>query len=203
VPVTCRRGKRVRGDRAKSRPTLPPDALKGRSPREHPAVGVLIPRPAARDSREGQSPETAASRAGLPLRRGVYREEQRYVGPPRRKRAGHLSGGEGSEGRIPRALPARNKAGKVPEGVSRQEGSQTLKPERCGQATPASCGSPVPQVLWGPEAQERGLRAAARGLGVAGQNSRGTRKAQRGWRWLLNCGRRGARLRRPHSRGKC
>jgi len=40
-------------------------ALEGRSPREQPAVGALIPRPAARDSRKGQSPGAAARWAGL------------------------------------------------------------------------------------------------------------------------------------------
>jgi len=52
-----------------------------------------------------------------------------------RKRPGYLSRGEGSEGQIPRALPVRNKTGTVSKGVNRQEGNQTLKTERGGQAT--------------------------------------------------------------------
>jgi hypothetical protein len=59
---------------------------------------------------------------------------QRYVGSAEPETAGYLSRGEGSEGRIPGALPVRNKTGTVSKGVSRQEGSQTLKAERGGQA---------------------------------------------------------------------
>jgi hypothetical protein len=55
---------RVRGGRAKSRQGCRERALEGRNPREHPAVDVLNPRPVARDSREGQSPGTAARWAG-------------------------------------------------------------------------------------------------------------------------------------------
>jgi hypothetical protein len=63
--------------------------------------------------------------------------------------AGYLAGGEGSEGRIPGALPARNRAGEVPKGGNRQEGTQTLKVERSGQVKPATSGSSVPKVLKG------------------------------------------------------
>jgi hypothetical protein len=55
------------------------------------------------------------------------------VGSAEPETAGYLSRGEGSEGRIPGALPVRNKTGTVSKGVSRQEGSQTLKAERGGQ----------------------------------------------------------------------
>jgi hypothetical protein len=51
------------------------------------------------------------------------------------------------KGEIPGALPARNKAGAVSEGESRQEGNQTLQAERSGQANPAASGPPTPQVL--------------------------------------------------------
>jgi len=40
--------------------------------------------------------------------------------------------GKTPKGRIPGALPARNKAGTGSEGVSCQEGNQTLKAERSG-----------------------------------------------------------------------
>lgn len=40
-------------------------ALKGKSPREYPAVARANPAVVARNSRKGQSPETAADRAGL------------------------------------------------------------------------------------------------------------------------------------------
>jgi hypothetical protein len=58
---------------------------------------------------------------------------ERYVGSAESETAGYLSRGERSEGRIPGALPVRNKTGTVSKGVSRQEGSQTLKAERGGQ----------------------------------------------------------------------
>jgi len=49
----------------------------------------------------------------------------------------------------------RNKTGTGFEGVSRQEGSQTLKAERSGLALLAVSGPRVPQVLKGAEAHER------------------------------------------------
>jgi len=49
----------------------------------------------------------------------------------------------------------RNKTGAGFEGVSRQEGSQTLKAERSGLALPAMSGPRIPQVLKGAEAHER------------------------------------------------
>lgn len=58
------------------------------------------------------------------------------MGPPVRKRIWRLSRGESSEGRIPRAPPVRNNAGTGAKGESRQEGNQTLKAERSGQARP-------------------------------------------------------------------
>jgi hypothetical protein len=60
---------------------------------------------------------------------------------------GYLAGGESSEGRIPGALPARNKAGAGPKGVNRREGNQTLGAERSGQAKPASRGPSILHVL--------------------------------------------------------
>ena len=88
---------------------------------------------AARDSRKGRSPETAARGAGPALRRRDNRRVKRYVGPSARKRGGYLPRGESSEGRIPRAPPVRNKTGTGSEGVSRQEGNQTLQAERSGR----------------------------------------------------------------------
>jgi hypothetical protein len=55
-------------------------------------------------------------------------------------RCGNVSGtfreGNAPTGEIPGALSARNKAGAVPEGANRQEGSQTLKAERSGAWKP-------------------------------------------------------------------
>jgi hypothetical protein len=59
----------------------------------------------------------------------------------------YLAGGEGSEGRIPGALPARNKAGAGSKGGNRREGNQTLGAERSGQATPADSGPSILHVL--------------------------------------------------------
>jgi hypothetical protein len=50
---------------------------KGQNPREQPAVGTLNPCWRARDSRKGQSPETAACGAGPPLRRWRNLREKR------------------------------------------------------------------------------------------------------------------------------
>jgi len=145
----------VRGGRAKARQGLCRHTLEGRSPREHPASVALNARLPARDSRKGKSPEAAACRAGPPRQRLEERQAKRHVGPPRWKHRRYLAGGESSEGRIPGALPARNKAGADPEGVSRREGNQTLRADRSGQAKPAASGSPVPHVLKGSEVHER------------------------------------------------
>jgi hypothetical protein len=64
---------RVRQVRERSPGEISGDAFtgkpwKGRIPWEHPAGGVLTARPAARDSREGQSPGAAARRSDLKLR---------------------------------------------------------------------------------------------------------------------------------------
>jgi hypothetical protein len=52
----------------------------------------------------------------------------------------------------------RNRTGAEPKGVSRQEGNQTLKAERSGQAKPAASGPSAPDVLQGVKAHERGRR---------------------------------------------
>lgn len=81
--------KRARGERVKARSSRPSQALEGRKPKGASSVlAALIRRRAARDSREGQSPGTAACRAGPSLRRRKQRQEKRYVGPPSRKRLG-------------------------------------------------------------------------------------------------------------------
>jgi len=52
----------------------------------------------------------------------------------------YLAWGVSSEGWIPRALPARKKAGAGLEGVSREEGNQTLNAEGGGRGRPAWTG---------------------------------------------------------------
>jgi len=72
---------------------------KGETPGEHPAVGVLIARPGARDSRKGQNPGTAAWRAGSSPRRREYRHVKRYVGACGRKRSPTFREGNASKGK--------------------------------------------------------------------------------------------------------
>jgi hypothetical protein len=105
------------------------------------------PASAARDSRKGQSPEAAARWAGPALQRRENRREKRHVGSSARKRGGYLPRGESSEGRIPRALPVRNRTGQDLKGVSRQEGNQTLKADRSGWACPREVDLRVLHVL--------------------------------------------------------
>jgi hypothetical protein len=61
--------------------------------------------------------------------------------------SGHLPGGERFEGGIPGAPPVRNKTGRASKGVSRREGSQTLRTERSGLGRPAGGGPSSPDVL--------------------------------------------------------
>jgi len=78
------------------------------------------------------APATEAT-AGKTVRGSTGSETARY-----------LVRGVGSEGWIPRALPARKKAGADLEGVSRAEGNQTLDAEGGGQGVPAWTGPPSP-----------------------------------------------------------
>jgi len=68
---------------------------------------------------------------------------------------GCLPRGESSEGRIPRAPLAWNKASRGSKGVSRREGNQTLRADRSGQVKPVWSGPSYPNVLKGERAQER------------------------------------------------
>lgn len=62
------------------------NALKGKNPGEYPAVDRAKPAAAARNSRKGESPETAADRAGLPPSGGWYngRRNGMWVHPARK-----------------------------------------------------------------------------------------------------------------------
>ena len=60
------------------------------------------------------------------------------------------------------------KTGKGSEGVSRQEGNQTLEAEHSGCGKPASGRPPIPDVLKGTKAHERSGPAPAGRLGFAG-----------------------------------
>jgi hypothetical protein len=90
-----------------------------------------------RDSRKGQSPEAAARWAGPGASAPGLPTGKTACGFIPAETRGYLPRGESSEGRIPRAPPARNKAGTGSEGVSRREGHQTLRAERSG-----CCGRP-------------------------------------------------------------
>jgi hypothetical protein len=97
--------KRVGGVRAKSRIRHSPENPTRAKPKGAASGRQVNPRPVARDSRKGQSPETAARWAGPPLRRRDNRREKRYVGSLPRKRGEYLPRGESSAGQIPRAPP--------------------------------------------------------------------------------------------------
>jgi hypothetical protein len=121
-------------------------ALKGRTPREAPAVvGLKTRRSQGTSGRCGPRNRGLRGRSGT-LCRCHTKANGMWV-PSRWKHRRSLSEGETSEGTIPRALPVRNKTGTGSEGESRQEGSQTLKTERSGQAKPATSGPRIPQVL--------------------------------------------------------
>jgi hypothetical protein len=77
--------KRVRGGGAKSRPRLPVEALEGAKPKGAASGQCAKPMRAVRHSRKGQSPGTAAHRAGSARAPSgaaarVYRWVKRYVG---------------------------------------------------------------------------------------------------------------------------
>jgi hypothetical protein len=97
--------KRAGGVRAKSRTRHSPANPSRAKPKGAASGRQVNPRPVARDSRKGQSPETAACWAGLPRERRDYRQVKRYVGSLPRKRGEYLPAGESSAGRIPRAPP--------------------------------------------------------------------------------------------------
>jgi hypothetical protein len=98
--------KRVRGDWAKSRSRFSRASPRRENPREHPAVGILNLCRAARDSGKGRSPGTAAREAGLSATvEGTYSREKTVGGCIEVETPRYLSGGEGSEGIIPGALP--------------------------------------------------------------------------------------------------
>lgn len=88
------------------------------------------------------------------------------MGASGRKRTGYLSRGACSEGRIPGALSARNKADADSAGESRPEGNQTLKADRSGLwQRPRQVDRRVQHVLKGMKAHERRRFAAANWLG--------------------------------------
>jgi hypothetical protein len=91
--------------------------LEGRNPREHPAVGVLTTCPVARDSREGQSPETETNRADPSFRRRVHRAVKRQVGSFVRKRSDTFREGKASKGES----QERRRCETKPAGVRREE----------------------------------------------------------------------------------
>jgi hypothetical protein len=80
----------------------------------------------------------------------------------------------------------RNRTGRGSKGESRQEGSQTLKAERSGQAKPARSGPSNLGVLKGTKAHERSRMAAADRLGFAVADSGGRQNSKRGLNWTLN-----------------
>jgi hypothetical protein len=131
--------KRVGGALAKSSVSLSPANPVRAKPKGATSADRTNPAARARDSGLGQYPEAAARWAG-PRFGGGNTDEKNGMWVSRGGNAsGARFGGESSAGRIPRAPPARNKAGAGSEGVSRREGNQTLRAERSGRlAGPAS-----------------------------------------------------------------
>jgi hypothetical protein len=142
--VTATPTKRVRGGRAKSRQGCRERALEGRNPREHPAVDVLNPRPVARDSREGQSPETVARR-GRPSASVAGLPAGGTVGGCVRSGNGRMPSGRRKLRRVnPKSAAGAKQNRRGSKGVSRHEGDQTLKAEPSGQAKLAKRGPSIP-----------------------------------------------------------
>jgi hypothetical protein len=84
---------------------------------------------------EGPKPRNRdpSGRPGVFGRRGIPLGET-VGGFTRAETPGYLPRGESSEGQIPGAPPALNRAGTAPKGENRREGTQTLRTERSGQA---------------------------------------------------------------------
>jgi len=79
-----------------------------------------------------------------------------------RKRGRNLPRGESSEGQIPRAPPVRNRTGTGSEGVSRQEGNQTLQAERSGPGEARELWTSEPWCAEGNESPREALVGCGR-----------------------------------------
>jgi len=129
--------KRVRGGPAKSEPRRPlagpgrvnPRGASGTRRAKH-TFGREGLRQGAKPRNRGPSDRPVASAAGTKAGETVCGRSPVVT-------SGYLAGGESSEGRIPGAPPARNKAGTGSRGESRRGGNQTPGAERSGQAKPA------------------------------------------------------------------
>jgi hypothetical protein len=125
--------KRVGGARVRARARLSPEDPGRVKPKGATSGRCTNPAAVARNSRQGESPGAAARWAGPAASAAGKTDGKNGMWVHRLwKRGGYLPEGESSEGRIPRAPPARKKAGKGSEGVSRREGNQTLRTERSG-----------------------------------------------------------------------
>jgi len=110
-------------------------ALKGGNPREQPAVGILNTCwPSGTLARvKTQEPRLAEPARLLPD--GNQRRVKRYVGPSGPDNgSGTLREEKAPKGESQERCRCEIKPARVTKGVSRQEGSQTLKAERGGQA---------------------------------------------------------------------
>jgi len=129
------------------------------------ASGCRIKTPRGRKALSGgMSPVTGSRQAGLAPSGG--RDTAGCNGMWVRFRSKGRQGllrGETSEGWIPWAPPVRNKTGTGFEGVSRQEGSQTLKTERSGQALARDQWTPDASSAVGSKSPREELAVAAVG----------------------------------------
>jgi hypothetical protein len=98
VPLGEARERSAGGTRPRHSSVTP---WKGQNPREHPADQPAKPKLVARNSRKGQSPETAARCSGLVFRTENKHCGKQHVGSFQRKRLEYLLGGESSEGTNP------------------------------------------------------------------------------------------------------
>jgi len=126
----------VRGGGAKSRPRLLQVALKGGNPREQPAVGILNTCWPSGTLARVKTQEPRLRRAGPTASAdGNQRRVKRYVGPSGPDNgSGTLREEKAPKGESQERCRCEIKPARVTKGVSRQEGSQTLKAERGGQA---------------------------------------------------------------------
>lgn len=125
----------MRGGWAKSRPRLLRVALKGGNPGEQPAVGILNTcwLPGTLAGVKAQKPRLAEP--ARVLASGINGEiNGMWVHPGADNASGTLRVEKAPKGESQERCRCEIKPARVTKGVSRQEGSQTLKAERGGQA---------------------------------------------------------------------
>ena len=80
-------------------------------------------------------------------------------------------GGKTSEGKTPKALPARNKAGRVSGGVTRQEAEKACRRCTAGSGKPGVGRFPLPQASEGEKPHEGALLRQQSAVGHTSERS--------------------------------